>query len=133
MQEDVAQGVQLQEVKTPNEFRGAGGEKLPELGTKTLKMKYLNGHVGRKDFSVCEGLRVNVLSTAEMEDDNCRIVHQPAKYGGSYVEKLTDKSKPLKPTADSKWQRIFRRGNKYQIPVWVEPTSAKKHPNGNGQ
>ena len=129
LQEHVAPGVALRKVDKPAEYRAAGGEKLPELGTRTLKLKYMNGKVGAKEFSVCEGIRVNVLSTAEMEDDNCRIVHQPAKYGGSYVEKLTDKSKPLKPARDSRWQRIFRRGNKYQIPVWVVN---QKSPNGSG-
>ena len=71
---------------------------------------------------MCGGLRLSVLSTAELEDDNCRIVHQPATYGGSYIEKLTDKTKPLNPTKGSKWQKVFGRGNKYQVPVWVTPT-----------
>ena len=88
---------------------------MRELGARSPNLKYLGGKVAKKSFSVVEGLALNILSTAEFEDANYRIVHQPAKYGGSYIEKLDSKAKPLKPRGE--YRRVFRRGNKYQIPV----------------
>ena len=128
LQEKVAEGHPMRKVQNPAEFRAAGGEKLPELGTKTLNLKHASGHVMRKKFSVCEGIRINVLSTAELEDQNCRIVHQPAKYGGSFVEKLAEKPRPLKPSQGSRWERVHRRGNTYKMQVWIQPPK-----NGEGQ
>ena len=114
----------MEEVAGPTVFTNASGGAIQELGTRTPTLKFLGGASAKKQFSVCEGLKVNVLSTAELEDTNHRIVHQPAKFGGSYIERLTDKSKPLKPQGE--YRKVFRRGNKYQIPVWVRP-------NGHGQ
>ena len=107
---NAAAEVSMQELSgPPQEYIAANAEKIRELGLKTPTLKFQNGDVESLKFRVMDKLHKPLVAASKVVAANNRIVLQPEKHGGSYIEDLTTKRR----------KRVFERNGVYVLPCWV--------------
>ena len=112
-----ASEVTMQELTGPaQEYVAANAEKIRELAVKTPTLRFQNGDVQSLKFRVMDKLHKPLVAASKVVAAGNRIVLQPEKHGGSYIEDIGTKRR----------KRIFERNGVYVLPCWVVKQNATK-------
>ena len=95
--------------RTPQEYIAAHGEKIREIGFKYPTFKFQNVDVQNLKFSVMDKLHKPLVAACKVVAAGNRIVLQPEKQGGSFIEDMLSKLR----------KRIFERNGVFVITCWV--------------